>query len=85
MNDVALSSAMRAVTSAHGKADSLATYAAQRAERLSRMVGQPGFDEAVKAEALNVALAAGIAGSQEADRDFRVAVETALKVAAFLL
>jgi hypothetical protein len=84
-NLVTLSSAMRSVTQAHGKPDAVAAYAAQRAQRLTELVGHPGFQEAVDAEVMNVALMAGIAGSQEADRNFLVAVETALKVAAILL
>ena len=48
-------------------AQELALYATERAQYLSTIVGQPGFDEAVAAERDNVALRAGIAVIGNAD------------------
>jgi len=45
----------------------LTVYAAERAAHLSTLVGQPGFEEAVRAERDNVVLRAGIAATDAAD------------------
>lgn len=64
-------------------AASVAAYAAQRAAHLATIFGEPGFDEAVKAEIQNVALEAGIAAVDSADAaDARIVgiITGALKV-----
>lgn len=45
----------------------VALYAQERATHLSLLVGQPGFEEAVRAERDNVALRGGISVVQLAD------------------
>lgn len=45
----------------------VAAYAAEQASLLASCVGLPGFDEAVKAAADNVALFAGIRAAKEGD------------------
>ena len=45
----------------------LAAYAAGRSEYLTTLVGQPGFEEAVQAEADAVWLEAGITAVEEGD------------------
>jgi len=52
---------------AEEKRQALATYAAERADHLSLLVAEPGFEEAVKAEADNVALEAGILAAELGD------------------
>ncbi len=47
--------------------DELATYMHERALHLSTIVGEPGYDQAVRAERNNVALRAGIIASDAAD------------------
>lgn len=47
--------------------DDIRLYTAQRAAHLSTLVGQPGFQDAVRIERDNVALHAGIVASQQAD------------------
>jgi hypothetical protein len=47
--------------------DAVTAYAAERATHLSTIVGQPGFMEAVRAEADSVALRAGISTVSTAD------------------
>lgn len=64
-------------------AESVARYAAARAAHLAKIIGEPGYDEAVKAEIQNVALEAGIAAVDSADAaDVRVVslIEGALKI-----
>lgn len=48
-------------------ASEVAHYAAERADHLSSIVGEPGFDEAVKAERDNVALFAAMSAVENAD------------------
>jgi hypothetical protein len=45
----------------------VAAYAAERAAHLARIVGQPGFEEAVKAERDSVALYSGVNVTNNAD------------------
>lgn len=45
----------------------ITAYAAERTAFLSTLVGQPGFEEAVRAERDNVALKAGISAVKTAD------------------
>lgn len=45
----------------------VAAYAAERTAYLSTLVGQPGFEEAVRAERDNVALKAGLTAVATAD------------------
>lgn len=47
--------------------DDIRLYTVQRAAHLSTLVGQPGFQDAVRMERDNVALHAGIIASQQAD------------------
>lgn len=47
--------------------DEVRDYARQRALHLATIVGQPGYETALKAEAHNVALRAGIAAVQAGD------------------
>lgn len=49
------------------RTEALRAYAAERAEILSDLVGDPNFDYALRAERDNVALAAGIAAVQAGD------------------
>lgn len=50
-----------------GNTVEITTYAAERTAYLSTLVGQPGFEEAVRAERDNVALKAGISAVKTAD------------------
>lgn len=45
----------------------LASYAAERAEALSLAVGEPGYDEALKAARDSLALKAGVVAVEQAD------------------
>lgn len=51
---------------ARDRAGSVAAYAQERAAHLATLVGQPGFEEALKAERDNVALRAGLDLSEQA-------------------
>lgn len=50
-----------------GNLAAVTLYAAERTAYLSTLVGQPGFEEAVRAERDNVALKGGIASVKAAD------------------
>lgn len=70
------------------KADSVAAYAAARADHLALTIGQPGYDQAVAAETQNVALQAGIAvvdGADQADLAKLQAIGTGLRFVARLI
>ena len=47
--------------------EELSAYASQRLEHLATLVGQPGYDQAVRAERDAVLLRAGIRATREAD------------------
>lgn len=58
---------------AEEKRAELATYASERAAQLSLAVGEPGYDEALKAARDSLALKAGVAAVEQADEaDFHV-------------
>lgn len=53
---------------AEGVREELAMYAAERAYQLSFAVGEPGYDEALEAARNSIALMAGIAAVEQADK-----------------
>lgn len=66
----------------------LAAYMSQRAEHLSLIAHEPGFDQAVIAERNNVALRAGLEASAQASQlDWQILgmIQGALRVAAVAL
>lgn len=63
----------------------LNAYAGERIEHLSRIAGEPGFEEAVRAEAHNIMLEAGMLAVEAADRAderVRLAVQATVRFAA---
>lgn len=50
------------------KADEVAQYAAERSDHLANIVGEAGYEQAVEAEIQNLALKAGIAATDAADK-----------------
>jgi hypothetical protein len=66
-------------------ATDVAAYAASRAAHLATIAGQPGFEEALRAERNAVAMFAGLSATAEADRaDQRIVgiIHGALAIAA---
>lgn len=74
--------------SASASLDYVAEYAAERANHLAAAVGEPGFMQAVEAEARNVSLRAAIAAvgvADETDERFVRIVQGGLRIVAGLL
>lgn len=68
--------------------DGLGDYALERAEHLANCYGEPGFSEAVEAEADNVRLMAGIAAVEAgrvADAKLQGMVAGALRIVAGII
>lgn len=66
--DLAISQAREAGLELKGNLESVRVYAAGRLAHLATCVGQPGYAEAVKAEANNVAMEAAAAAIDSADQ-----------------
>lgn len=68
--------------------DAVATYAAERAEHLATVVGEPGFEQALQAERDNIAIRAALRTVESADNlDERIlrVTSTGLQMAATAL